>query len=454
MKFENMTGVVQLNKQGKEATLIMDSNQTMQKHEFKLSTFQRHSILIICFLLYMVNFMDRQVLSVVLEPLKLDLGLTDTQAGLLQTVFFLSMAFFAFPAAYLVDRWSRRKTLTLMAIVWSAFTYITGLGKSFLGVLLPRILVGVGEAGFPSAGTAMISAAYPEQARGRVLGIFNASIPLGAALGTILGGQLAQQGGWRTPFYVFAVPGVILGILAFFLKDYKTVKEVDDSGKRQKFLSSVSSLIRIRTLRFLYVGYAFQLAMNMAFIVWIPAFLMRAHNMTVAKAGLLMGSIGLMGIIGAPLGGIIADLWQKRNPRGRMYTPFIAALCGAVLMALTVFFEMKDVGYFIGILFGVFVIMPTPAVNSISQDVVPPGLRGLSWGMAGFIAMLGGAGWAPSAVGAISDGLGGGAYGLRVALMVMAVCGLIASLLFLVGSRHYPADMDRVKGIVLEAEKV
>jgi MFS family permease len=402
----------------------------------------------------MVNFMDRQVLSVVLEPLKLDLGLSDTQAGLLQTVFFLSMAFFAFPSAYLVDRWSRRKALSLMAIVWSAFTYITGLGKSFLGVLLPRIMVGIGEAGFAPGGTAMITAAYPQQARSRVLGIFNASIPLGASLGTILGGYLAHHfGGWRTPFYVFAIPGIILGILALFLKDYKTVKDVDESGKRKKFSASVFSLFKISTLKWLYIGYAMQLAMTFAFIVWAPAFLMRAHGITVAKAGLIMGGVGLVGIAGAPLGGIIADLWQKRNPKGRMYTTIVAAFFSAILLALTVFFELKGIGYLFAIILGIFIVMGTPAVNSISQDVVPPGLKGLSWGMAGFIAMLGGAGWAPSAVGAISDGLGGGAYGLKVAMILMSACGIIAGLLFWFGSRHYPSDMDKVKDIVLEAEE-
>jgi len=432
----------------------MNNDQRTSKHEFKLNAFQRNSILVICFLLYMINFMDRQVLSVVLEPLKLDLGLTDTQAGLLQTVFFLSMAFFAFPAAYLVDRWSRRKALSVMAIVWSAFTYITGLGKSFLGVLLPRIVVGIGEAGFPPAGTAMISAAYPQQARSRVLGIFNASIPLGASLGTILGGYLAQHfGGWRTPFYVFAIPGIILGILALFLKDYRTVKDVDESGKRKRLRASVFSLFKIPTLRWLYIGYAMQLAMTFSFIVWAPAFLMRAHGITVDKAGLIMGGIGLMGIIGSPLGGIIADLWQKKNPRGRIYTPLMAVTIGAPLLVLAVLWELVGLGYVFGILLGIFLVMGIPAVNSISQDVVTPDLKGLSWGMAGFIAMLGGAGWAPSVVGAISDSLGGGAYGLKAAFIIMAVCGIIAAILFWVASRHYPADMDKVKDIVLEAEE-
>jgi len=195
----------------------MKNTTPIQSEAFKVSGFQRTSILIICLLLYMINFMDRQVLSAVLEPMKLDLKLTDTQAGILQTAFFLSMAILGIPASYLVDRWSRRKTMSLIAIIWSGFTYITGLGRSFLGVLLPRIAVGVGEAGFPAASTAMLTAVYPKESRSRILGIFNIAIPLGSALGAMLGGYLsARHGGWRTPFFVFAVPGIILGRLAFF----------------------------------------------------------------------------------------------------------------------------------------------------------------------------------------------------------------------------------------------
>ena len=108
----------------------MNNAAPVQSEEFKVSGRQRTSVLVICFLLYMINFMDRQVLSAVLEPMKIDLGFSDTQAGILQTAFFLSMALMGIPAAYLVDRWSRRKTLSLMAIVWSVFTYLTGMGRS------------------------------------------------------------------------------------------------------------------------------------------------------------------------------------------------------------------------------------------------------------------------------------------------------------------------------------
>ena len=430
-----------------------DNQKNAPVQGFTLTGFQRTSILVVCFLLYMVNYMDRQVLSVVLEPMKQDLGFTDTQAGMLQTGFFLSMAVLAFPAAYLVDRWSRRKVLGVMAIIWSAFTYVTGLGRSFLGVLLPRMLVGVGEAGFPPAGTAMLSAAYSQQTRARILGIFNASIPLGASLGTILGGHLAgRYGDWRVPFFVFAVPGIILGIWAFFLKDYKTVQAVDSAGNKKKFLGAVGALLKIPTLKWVFVGYALQLAMTMAFLVWGPAFIMRAHGLPVEKAGMFMGLIGLMGIIGAPVGGITADLWQKKNPKGRMYTCLIGTVFASILLALTIYFELAGPGLAFGIILGIFIMMPTPAVSSVSQDVVTPGLKGISWGMAGFIAMLGGAAWAPSAVGAISDRLGGGAHGLKVALILMSVTGLLAALCYWQGAKYYPADMEQVKDIILEAE--
>lgn len=184
--------------------------------ELDVSPWQARNVLTVCFLLYMINCMDRQVLSAVLEPMKLDLGLTDTQVGLIQTLFLLSIALLAFPVSYLVDRWSRRKAIGIMAVVWSVFTFMTGLGKSFWGVIIPRSLVGAGEAGFSAGGTAMIAAVYPREARAKAMGIFNAAIPLGAGLGVMLGGYISVHfGGWRSPFFVFAIPGLIFGLTAF-----------------------------------------------------------------------------------------------------------------------------------------------------------------------------------------------------------------------------------------------
>ena len=111
--------------------------------EYKTGGWRAHYVLIVCTLLYVVNYMDRQVFAVILQPMKLDLGLTDAQCGLASTVLIFGMAFFSFPISYLIDRWSRRKAIGVMAILWSAFTFATGLARSFTGVIIPRAFVGL-----------------------------------------------------------------------------------------------------------------------------------------------------------------------------------------------------------------------------------------------------------------------------------------------------------------------
>ena len=426
----------------------------IQSNEYKVGGWRAHYILIICSLLYMVNYMDRQVLSAVLEPMKQDLGLSDTQAGSLMTVFLLSIALFSLPLAYMVDRWSRRKAIALMAIFWSAFTFITGLGKSFLGVLIPRSLVGVGEAGFSSGGTAMLAAVYPPESRGRVMGVFNLVIPLGASLGVILGGYLSKNhGGWQTPFFVFAIPGIILGILAFFMKDYKTVDHVDESGRKKGFLSAAVSLFRIPTLKWLYIGYGVRNIMNFSVLVWLSAFLMRSQNIAEDRAGMLSGMVFLMAILGALAGGILSDTWQRKNRRARMLLPVIGDMLASIVLIVAVTLDMKGPGFVVVLLWGAMVMIGTPPLTAVTQDVVTPAVKGLSYGMSVFSMYVFGGGWGPIMVGGISDALGGGAEGLKSAFYFIALAGFVAAFLLWLGSRHYPGDMDKVKGAVLQAEK-
>ncbi|MBN1381351.1 MAG: hypothetical protein JXA41_06735 [Deltaproteobacteria bacterium] len=303
----------------------MKNNTPDQSAEFTVSAFQRTSILIICFLLYMINFMDRQVLSAVLEPMKIDLGFSDTQAGILQT--------------------------------------------------------------------------------------------------------------------------------AFFLKDYKTVAVTDEQGEKTGFWSTVVLLFKIPSLRWVYFGYAMHMAMVFAFAAWGAAFVMRAQGVTEAKAGMILGITALAGIIGTPIGGVIADLWQKKNRKGRTFTPILASSGAAVLLFLALILDLKGPGLALIAIYGIFAVIGIPAVNSISQDVVNPGLKGIAWGMAGVIMMIFGAAWSPSAVGIISDVLGGGAWGLKAAMMALCLLGFVACFCFWKGSSHYPEDMEKVQGFVLESEQ-
>ncbi|MFO7568202.1 MAG: MFS transporter [Smithellaceae bacterium] len=420
--------------------------------EYKTGGWRAHYILIVCTLLYIVNYMDRQVFSVILEPMKLDLGLTDAQCGLASTVLIFGMAFFSFPISYLVDRWSRRKAIGLMAILWSAATFTTGLARSFAGVLFPRFFVGLGEAGFVPGGTALIAASYPKEKRGRALGIFNVAIPLGAAIGVIFGGLISVKYGWRAPFLFFAIPGVMLGIAAFFMKDYKTVDAVGSQASMKHFFLALSSVLKLPTMRWYYLGLGLAVFMTSSFLVWLPALMMRTLNITEGTAGMITGGIGLTAILGAPLGGFLSDFWQKKNPRGRMYIPVVAYLTGGVLLILVVLTRFSYTGIALAALFGVASAMAMPAIAAISQDVVPVAHKGLSMGLAIFAQyMLGGA-WGPYIVGMVSDGLGGGAEGLGRAFMLCGLFGIAASVLFWIASRTYPEDLQKVKNEAIMEE--
>ena len=416
----------------------MDHREPSQPNAGRFSAWY---ILIVCSLLYMVNYVDRQVLSITVVHIQAELGLSDTLIGIIQTVFFMSMALFAFPAAYLADRWSRSKSVAIMAVLWSIFTYITGLGRSFLGVLLPRALVGVGEAGFTSGGIPLIAAAFPKESRGRAMGIFNMAIPIGSAAGMLLGGIIAKNWGWRSAFFIFAAPGVILGLAALFMKDFSKPVDHAKPGEKASFFNAAVSLFRIPTLRWLYLGFAMQNITLFSFLTWTPAFIMRTRNVGSTEAGLTVGIIALMAVFGSILGGTAADAWQKRNKRGRMLTAAMGLLAASALLVASVLLDLSGIGFFFGLIYGVASVTPLPAVTAVTQDVAPPHLKSVSWGMNAFCCYILGGAWAPMIVGGISDYLGGGAYGLKVGLLISTLGGFLGAGFYWLSSKSYHRDL-------------
>ncbi len=417
----------------------------MSTKQFRKGKFSSWYVLIICSLLYMINYMDRQVLSITVEYMKADLGLTDTEIGIIQTTFFASMAVFAFPAAYLADRWSRKKAVSLMGIVWSVFTFLTGLGRNFLSIIIPRALVGIGEAGFTSGGIPMIAAAFSAKARAKAMGIFNMAMAIGAALGVVLGGYIAQAHGWRMAFYIFAIPGIVLSLLALLMKDYSAAEDKDEPAQKTTFLRTITTLFKIPTLRWIYLGYAMQNIMFFSFLTWGPAFLMRTQQIDSTKAGMIIGLISIMAIIGAVLGGVLADSWQKRKENGRMLTATFGLLFSSILLIAAMCLEFRGFGFVVGILYGIIAIIPIPAITAVTQDVAPPSVRSASWGMNAFCCYVLGGAWAPMIVGIISDRLGGGGYGLKIGLLITTTGGFIGSLFYWISSRSYAADLKKVE---------
>jgi MFS family permease len=404
-------------------------------------------ILFVVCLLMMINYMDRQVFSVVQESIRIEMGLNDTQIGMIGTFFALGMGLFALPIAYVVDRWSRSKAIGIMAILWSGLTFLTGLAINFVTVLIPRTLVGIGEAGYTSGGTPLLTAAFPERLRATVMGVLNMVLPIGSIIGLTLGGYLAVKSGtWRMPFYIFGAIGIVAGILPFFLKDYKNIRaDVPEKPKGENVVSSAISLLKIPTLLRLYIGFAMMQVMLMSIITWMPTLIIRAQGVKADQAGMITGLTAVFGIFGAILGGVVADKWQKKNPRSRMLLPMIVMLIGTALAIVAIFFEVKGVGLAAACLFMLVVLMAVPPLTAVTQDVAPVEKRGQAWGLNSFMQYFLGGGWAPLVAGALSDFLGAGAQGLKVALIVTSCAGFIAALLYWLGSRHYLDDIKNVQ---------
>lgn len=410
--------------------------------------------LIVCSLLYMICLMDRQVLSVVLEPMKNDLGLSDGDAGILLSIFLVFMALFALPTGVIVDRWSRKKSVALMAIIWSIATFLTSLGRNFWGILIPRSIVGIGESGFSSGGGAMITASFPDTMRSRAIAIFYMCSPIGILLGSILGGYLsANYGGWRTPFYIFAIPGLFLGIMAFSLKDYKSVKTDEIVGKG--FWQNTVYLFKIPSLKWAYLATGLFCFVAYGILFWAPAFLMRTMSIKEDTAGLIVGGLAVMGVLGTVSGGVSSDLWYRKNRRGRLLVAAIAAPVTTIAAISGTWFLFSGqfvIGLVLMGLYSFAVQMYLPGVITAIQEVVHPGTKGLAQSMNVLIPFIFAAP-APAIVGIISQSLGGGAIGLAYGLIVVSIIALLAIPCVIKCAANFPFDMDKVKHLVLQADK-
>ncbi len=427
--------------------------QTGAEKKYELSNGKSISVLFVLTLLYVLNYMDRSVMAVVLEPMKKDLNLSDSEAGFILTIFLVIIGLLFIPGGILVDRWSRRKSIGIMSIFWSIATFLTGVCSNFTSIVATRIMMGIGQAAFAPAGTAWLSLSFPKEIRSRVLGIFNAGMPLGNALGLMLGGFLVSMtDDWRTPFYWLAIPGIILGIIAFFLPDYSLNKDsrVNTNGNESSS-SKIKALLKIKTLRFAGIGYAFWVLINFGFAGWLPTLMIREYNLTVGEAGKICGIIYIVSALGVFTGGILSDLWQKKKSNGRCLFALSAIFFGVIakFIFISSFGVSLPLLIFLGFVDGFICSMSTPTFFALTQDVVEPELRATSMAVTlTFVFAIGGA-WGPSLIGGLSDLFGSGTYGLKMA-MISILPGVIFTLIFFYkASQNYAFDCEGISDDVM-----
>ena len=411
--------------------------------------------LVVVTLLYIINYMDRMVLSATLPLIKADFKLTDTQCGWLGTIYFVIVAVLTLPASILCDRWSRKKLISIMALLWSAATFLTGMGTTFMHLFNARGGVGVGEAGFTPGGIAYVSGSFRESVRAKVLGVFNLGQPLGSILGIVIAGIVAKADifgfGWRGPFYLFAIPGVILGILVLFTKDYPTVSiRYGGEGRNLSVWQGLMTVLKTPTLLFTYFGVGAMSFIGGAVGHWLPTYFMRSRGVDVARASLMMGGIIIFAVIGPVVGGILADKWRKKRGNARPLTAaIIALLCGIFLYAgfLIDIAGIQSISYVVFVLVGILMFAYTAPAYSVSQDLVPEGMRSISMGILVLITYGTLAAYAPVVVGWLSDFFGTpGNPDLTAAFMFVPPVGFLGAFLFYLASRFHDRDMKKLTG--------
>ena len=409
-----------------------------------------HYILIVLFLLYISNYGDRFVVSGMLEFIKRDWSLSDAQAGWLTTIVILFITIFTVPVAVLIDRWSRRKMISMMVFLWSLATLACAFTRNFGQLLAARALTGIGESGFAPAGTALLSAAYPEGKRAKVMGIWNIAIPLGVGAGMMAGGLIARRWGWQHAFGLVAVPGMLLALASWFLPDYRSVtveEPASGSGHLGGFLTRATGLFRSPALVFTYLGFAMNVAVSTALMAWLPSYYERTGLAEPGGGGTYtMPILGLV-VVGAPLGGYLSDVWHRRRKEGRLVFPAITSVLGAVILFVAFLCPGRMVQVGIMVLYGILATCYVAPAASVTQDLVHPGLRALSYGMCVIVQHLCGDVWSPVLVGWLSDQVG-----LASAVRVLPFFGILGGVSFYAGSRFYLADLARVENVELRAE--
>jgi predicted MFS family arabinose efflux permease len=274
---------------------------------------------------YTFNFIDRQILSILMESIKLDLGLSDQALGFLAGFAFASFyAVMGIPIALWADRGNRRNLISLALAIWSVMTAMSGLAQNFTHLALARIGVGIGEAGCSPPAHSMISDYYPQKERATALGIYALGIPFGIMFGMFIGGWINEAFGWRRAFFVVGLPGLILALVVRFTLHEPTRGMSDnraDDASPPTFMHTLKFLLKRPAFVHSAFGGALAAFVGYAAISWFPSFLIRSHGMATTEIGLWLGLIlGIPGGIGIFLGGYLADKFGARDTRWYLWT--------------------------------------------------------------------------------------------------------------------------------------
>lgn len=381
--------------------------------------------------LNVLNYIDRNMLLGVQPLVQKEFRITDAQTGLLTSAFFFCYMFAAPAVGWLGDRFQRKLIMLIGIAIWSGFTLLTWLVHDYNELLLRHTIVGIGEASYATIAPTLVADLFPVERRGRMLSIFYLGLPVGSALGILLGGPLGQAHGWRFPFMLAGIPGFILALILFFLPEPERGRTDTLSPSLER--STLLGLFRNGAFLTACLGMAMYTFAVGGLQVWIPTFLHRVRGMSVSRAAITFGLIAAVNGVGATLlGGWIGDRMLKRQD-GAYYKFSGWAMYAAVPLMIAAVYVTGPL-MLPAIFFAVFALLiGTGPSNTAVVNSVDAGIRSTALAVNTFIIHALGDAFSPWMIGKISDH-----SSLQTAFWAAFVTAALSGWLFLHGARYAP----------------
>ena len=402
-----------------------------------------HYVLVLLFMAYTFSFLDRQILSILFEPIKLEMGLSDTELGFLGGLAFaLFYATLGIPIAMWADRGVRTRIITGSLIIFSGMTALCGLAQNFWQLALARVGVGVGEAGVNPSAHSIIADLYPPEKRSTAMGVLAMGANVGILIGLAVGGFLSVAYGWRVAIMAVGFPGLLLGLLF-----WATVREPARGASESRasaepappLRQSLPYMWQNKAMRHIVLGSMLKGVGSYGISVWLPSFFMRTHDLTAAQTGVILAlGIGVLGGAGTLFGGYLNDrLSRQRAGRGLATLALITALVYPLAAAAWLVDALPlAIGlYLLPMLTGGMFLAPGFA---LVQSLARLRMRSIASAVKMLAVNLIGLGIGPQAIGFLSDLLSPslGTDSLRVAMCIVAAASVWGALHFYLASRH------------------
>lgn len=402
---------------------------------------------------YTFNFIDRQILAILLPAIRAEFGVDDWVLGFLAgSAFALFYATLGVPIALIGDRWNRRNLIAIAVAIWSGMTAVSGAAANIVQLAIARIGVGVGEAGFSPPAHSMISDLYPPKERATAMGIFTLGISIGIMLAYLAGGWVAQNIGWRQAFFIVGLPGLLLALIVRFTLEEPVRGLSDnrvDSEHRPGVLEVAKFLSRRRSFIHLAIGSGLAAFNGYAVISFFPSFMARSHGMSIAEIGVYLGLIiGIAGGLGFAGGGYVADRVGTRRQRDALWMVSVATLIAWVFIFPMFLVDNPYLALAILVLPVFFSNFYLATTFAQVQGMVGLRMRAVASALLLFILNIIGLGLGPQLTGVLSD-VYREAFGNESLRFSMLTLGAIVSpwsaIHYFLAGRHIEADLARAE---------